>query len=74
MDFIFFISVFTWEEEKALIEYLLECSKVYYGLSASELKSLAYEFAKKIKAKHPESWDTNKKAGDEWYYLFMKRH
>lgn len=54
--------------------YIVKCSDHYYGLSITELRMLAYEFAVKIKVKYPESWDENHFAGYAWYYAFMKRH
>lgn len=55
--------IFTEDEEEALVEYLVKCSNHYYGLSITELKELAYEFAKKIEAKYPNSWNDNNMAG-----------
>lgn len=42
--------VFTINEENDLRDYLIECSAVYFGLSPSEVRKLAYELA--IKKKH----------------------
>lgn len=66
--------VFTEDGEEALVEYLVKCSNFYYRLSITELKELAYEFAKKTNAKYPNSWNDNNMAGWQWYYGFMKRH
>lgn len=37
--------VFTVDEEKQQQDYLIECSAVYFGLSPSEVRKLAYELA-----------------------------
>lgn len=55
------------------MKYLLRASALYYGLSISELKSLAYGFAKKIGVEYPSSWDVNHQASNDWYYAFMHR-
>ncbi|XP_055308978.1 uncharacterized protein LOC129572890, partial [Sitodiplosis mosellana] len=66
--------IFTAAQEKALMNYLITASNVYYGLSIAELKRLAYQFAKLIEAKYPAAWDENKQASSDWYYAFMNRH
>lgn len=45
----------------------------YYGLSITELRELAYQFAKKMGG-CPDGWDDEKMAPRHWYYKFMKRH
>lgn len=43
-------------------------------MSVIELRTLAYEFAKKLDIKHvPDSWNNNGMAGKSWYYGFMSR-
>ena len=53
---------------------MVKCAQHYYGLSITELKELAYQFALKIDAEYPRSWDEYKMAGKQWYYGFMLRH
>ncbi|XP_055308969.1 uncharacterized protein LOC129572878 [Sitodiplosis mosellana] len=65
---------FTAEQEMELMKYVLFASNIHYGLSIVELKTLAYQYAKKIGIEYPAEWDTNGHAGKHWYYLFMKRH
>ncbi|KAK4880912.1 hypothetical protein RN001_004231 [Aquatica leii] len=55
--------VFTLEEENKLKEYLITCSKMFYGRPVAECKKVAYEMAVINKLKYPSSWDTNKSAG-----------
>lgn len=72
--FLTFFQVFTSEQEKDLVSYILKCVNHYYGLSINELKALAYEFAIRLELNPPESWNEEKKAGRMWYRLFMARH
>ncbi|XP_017050190.1 uncharacterized protein LOC108094242 [Drosophila ficusphila] len=66
--------IFSDEEEQTLLKYLLHASDIYYGLSISELRALAFQYAVSIKRNYPESWDENKEASKDWYYSFMNRH
>lgn len=67
-----FFQLFDAEKEKALVEYILNTSDIYYGLSISELKSLANEYAKNIHISYPSSWNENRKASADWYCAFMR--
>lgn len=66
--------VFSPALEKLLVEYVLEASAIYYGLTMKELRSLAYEFATKNKLKFPQSWEDNKMAGEDWLTSVRSRH
>lgn len=67
--------VFSVQQEKDLVSYILKCVNHYYGLSINELKVLAYELASKLELDDmPESWRDEKQAGRMWYRLFMARH
>lgn len=68
------LQVFTRDQEKALVEYIMKCSNLYYGLSILELRKLAYDFATKSGVKFPACWNASKTAGKDWYYSFMGRH
>ena len=57
--------VFNENQEKALVEYVVKCAQHYYGLSITELKQLAYQFALKIDVEYPRSWDEYKMAGKQ---------
>ena len=48
--------IFTDAEEQELVQYLLESSKMFYGLSPRETRKLAYQFAAKLKSTLPENW------------------
>lgn len=69
-----YFQLFTAEQETALVEYALKCSKLYYGLSILDLKKLAYDFANKIKVKTPPNWEKNECASRKWFEGFMSRH
>ncbi|XP_022834564.1 uncharacterized protein LOC111362220 [Spodoptera litura] len=66
--------VLTKIEEELLNKYILECSKMHYGLTCVQVKKLAYEFAKANGLKYPASWERNKMAGADWLASFRKRH
>lgn len=52
----------------------MKCGQHYYGLSGTELRELAYQFAIKANIKYPETWNENLMAGEKWYRLYMQRH
>ncbi|EEC15327.1 conserved hypothetical protein, partial [Ixodes scapularis] len=66
--------VFTTEAEVLLKEYLLKASKMHYGLTRMQVRSLAYEFATALKRKCPASWEQKKVAERDWFMGFMDRH
>ncbi|XP_055306968.1 uncharacterized protein LOC129571221, partial [Sitodiplosis mosellana] len=66
--------IFTPEQEDALVIYIKKCANHYYGLSISELRLLAYQFALKLGIAVPDNWQTAETAGIFWYYGFMERH
>lgn len=66
--------VFNLEQENKMREYLLMCSKMFYGLPVAECKKVAYEMAVINKIKYPSSWDAKKSAGQDWFYGFLKRN
>lgn len=55
--------VFTTAEEKLLVNYLLTCSKMHYGLTRKQAMQLAFEYATVNSKKFPESWAKNNAAG-----------
>lgn len=66
--------VFSLEQEKNLKEYLIKVASIYYGLTPTDVRRLAYECAVKYGRKFPESWHTNKMAGKDWLTSFLKRN
>ncbi|XP_018360824.1 PREDICTED: uncharacterized protein LOC108759735 isoform X2 [Trachymyrmex cornetzi] len=67
-------TVFSVDQEKELMKYLLHSTAMYYGLTICELVTMAYEFAKKSGVRYPPEWDVHGKASKDWYYAFMHRH
>ncbi|XP_065650907.1 uncharacterized protein LOC136079118 [Hydra vulgaris] len=65
--------VFTEEEEHSISNYLLQASKMNYGLSTKTTRQLAYEVAVANNKVCPDSWIKNKTAGIDWLQSFMKR-
>lgn len=61
------------ELETELCDYILEIEKSGFGLTRSDIRSLAYQLAEKNNLKHTFSQD-NESAGRSWLRLFLKRH
>ncbi|KAG5866572.1 hypothetical protein JTB14_004133 [Gonioctena quinquepunctata] len=66
--------VFTREQETMLTNYLVTSNTMLYGLSSTETRKLAYNFAKVNQIKFPDSWEKDRQAGKTWYHGFMQRH
>lgn len=66
--------VFSTNEEVALASYLKTASKMAYGLTTTQTRSLAFEYARKLNKQLPPKWDTKKIAGKDWLRGFMSRH
>lgn len=62
------------ETEKILVEYLVHCNDMYFGLSTKETRGLAFNLAKKLNLKVTASWETARMAGEDWLSSFLKRH
>lgn len=62
------------KEEKILVDYLLECSKMHFGLTKVAAMKLASEYAIAIDKNVPESWKKNKTTGKDWFRGFIKRN
>lgn len=53
---------------------MLYSSDIYFGLSATEARVLAFELAVKLNKNIPENWGVNERAGPDWFNGFLKRH
>ena len=53
---------------------MLYSSKLFHGLSKTQVKRIAYDYAKELKKKIPASWEENKCAGEYWLSGFRKRN
>jgi hypothetical protein len=66
--------IFTDAEEKSLVDYMIECSKMCYGKSTKDFRKLVYKMAKINNKKVPASWEPNLKGGIDSMQGFIKRH
>ncbi|XP_072389336.1 uncharacterized protein [Diabrotica undecimpunctata] len=64
--------IFTHDEEKTLVDYILTSAKMCYGLTPLECRKLAFESA--TNKEIPNNWKKQTMAGREWYFGFRKRH
>ena len=66
--------IFSDEQEQALLDYIIEASSVYYGLTLREVRNLAYEVAVANNIPVPESWTSAKTAVEDRLKAFRQRH
>lgn len=66
--------VFSSEQEEEITKYFIKTANIYFGLSPTEVRRLAYELAVSYNLVRPPTWDTNGIAGVEWFLGFMKRN
>ncbi|KAB0803423.1 hypothetical protein PPYR_00393 [Photinus pyralis] len=66
--------IFTSEQEKMLVDYILRCSKMCYGKSTIDVRKLAYEMAKINSIPIHPSWEDSKRASIDWMQAFIKRN
>lgn len=59
--------IFRKEEEDELLKYVTVCARMHYGLSTVDFRKLAYNYARVNNIDFPPSWESNQKAGKEWY-------
>jgi hypothetical protein len=64
--------VFSNDEEESLVNYILQSSKLQYGLTYFQIRTFAYEYASRLEKTIPTSWSEKKIAGDDWMKRFMK--
>ena len=66
-------TVFSATFELELVDYVKHMASIFYGITKSELRRLAYELAEAKGVQH--NFDRNSKvAGMQWTRLFLKRH
>lgn len=66
--------VFTSHQENQLAEYLKMSSKMHYGLTTTQARKLAYQYAVTLCRNVPDVWKKNETAGKEWLHGFMSRN
>lgn len=67
-------TVFTPSEEVQLREYLETSSSMFYGLSTTETRQLAFQFAARLGKKMPKNWIETSMAGIDWLRSFLRRN
>ncbi|XP_050519058.1 uncharacterized protein LOC126893149 [Diabrotica virgifera virgifera] len=65
--------IFSTEQEKRVADRCIYLAKMFYGLTATDLRKIVYEFAVKNNIKHCFN-DDKKMAGKDWLQAFLKRH
>lgn len=60
--------------ETELVDYLLQASDIYYGLTPNEVRKLAYEISIVNNLPMPKTWTDKKQAGSDWFSGFLQRH
>lgn len=65
--------VFSLEQENQIAEHVVKLANIFYGITITELRRLAYDLAEKNSVKHNFNKVT-KMAGMDWLRGFLKRH
>ena len=68
------LQVFTPQQEETLVAYIKHAADVYFGLSHIDVRTLAFECAKRFGINMPSSWAENERAGADWFSGCLKRH
>ena len=66
--------VFSTAEEASLTEYAKKAARLFYGLSTTQTRKLAYDYARTLNKDIPSSWAENERAGEDWLSGFLKRN
>ncbi|KAI4455509.1 hypothetical protein MML48_9g00000486 [Holotrichia oblita] len=66
--------IFTEKQETELAEYFKKCSLLKYGLTYLSARKFAFQYAEINNIKCPTGWKSDKIAGVDWMYGFMKRN
>ncbi|XP_046634198.1 uncharacterized protein LOC124313355 isoform X2 [Daphnia pulicaria] len=65
--------VFSSEQESNLSSYVKRASDIYHGITTTDMRRLAYQYATQEKCIVPLSWSVKKEAGRDWLSGFMRR-
>lgn len=68
-----FRPVFTSNQENILVEYLLQIEARLFGLTRSDLRNLAFQYAELNQITHSFN-KIDQKAGNDWMNSFLPRH
>jgi len=66
--------IFSENQELMLVDYVIKCSKMNYGMTYKSIRQLAYDCGRRLQRKFLNSLIENKIAGIDWLQGFMKRH
>lgn len=66
-------TIFTQQQEKELVDYILDMEKTFYGVTPREIRSMAFQLATANGIDHPFDKKTEL-AGVDWLHGFRKRH
>lgn len=66
--------IFSVAEEASLEKYIIDCSRMFYGLSVTDCRKLAFEMAIENSKIIPDKWHEEKMAGLKWFRGFRERH
>ena len=66
--------VFPKQQELALAEYLKKSSKMFHGLTTTQVRQLAYQMAERNKLSIPTVWKEKMLAGADWLQGFLRRN
>ena len=66
--------VFSDFQEHELVKYIQHASRIYFGLSPTKVRVLAYQGATQYAIPMPLSWSEMGRVGCDWFTGFLKRH
>ena len=67
-------AVFTDDQEVQLAKYIVEAADVYFGLTPTDIRSLAYRCTVHFKIAIRPEWHKTMMAGHDWFTSFRQRH
>ncbi|KAI5696449.1 hypothetical protein M8J76_000298 [Diaphorina citri] len=66
--------VFNQDQEDKTVHYLKLSCAMFYGLTSTDCRKLAYQTARINEMSYPSSWDKDGQAGEEWLRCFLLRN
>lgn len=62
--------IFTPAQENEIVTYAIKSADIYFGLTAKDMRKLAYDLTVRYELRRPATWDENEIAGVEWFRGF----